>query len=404
MKTLFQIHVVANSGSTGRIAEELGKLAIKNGWHSYIAYGRWACPSQSQLICIGNKWDKIIHFMMSFLFDCHGLASVRATRKLVTQIKQIKPDIIHLHNIHGYYLNYEILFAYLSQSNIPVVWTLHDCWSVTGHCVHFQNIGCNKWKIKCESCPNTASYPKSLFLDNASNNYKKKCKSFTSVKKMTIVPVCNWLGKIMEQSYLKEYNRRVIVNGIDLNVFYPCEAREKIDATWGIKGRFICLAVATVWSDTKGLSDIMTIRKKLSDQYVIIMVGVDKMQAKKLPFGIIGIEKTENANYLAELYSASDVYINPTYQDTLPTVNIEALACGTPVITYDTGGSADIIDSKTGYVVEQGRIDKFVTCISYIKKKGKDYFSLSCRRRAEQFFDKEKRYKDYILLYDEMIK
>ena len=403
VKILFQINVVANSGSTGHIAEELGRLVIAKGWKSYIAYGRWACQSQSELIRIGNSMGIFNHALKSFLSDRHGLGSTRATRKLISKIQEVKPDIIHLHNIHGYYLNYKILFNFLSTAGIPVIWTLHDCWSMTGHCVHFQNIGCNKWKSICFHCPNKHDYPKSLFWDNSRGNYIKKKHLFCSVDNLIIVPVCKWLDTIVESSFLKDLKRKIVINGIDLNVFYPQDCKEKVDVSLSINGRYMILAVATVWSRTKGLDDIFTLRQYLSEEYVIVLVGLTPKQMKGLPEGIIGIERTENIAQLVELYSATDVFVNPTYQDTLPTVNIEALACGTPVVTYNTGGSADIVDANTGLVVTRGDIKGLLASILIVIKRGNSFYKKACRSRVEKYFNKHERYKEYLYLYNQLL-
>lgn len=403
MKTLFQINVVANSGSTGRIAEELGCMVMASGWKSYIAYGRWACPSKSQLIRIGTKLDNFCHAVLSFLFDRHGFGSTRATRKLITQIEQIKPDVIHLHNVHGYYLNYKLLFKYLSLAGVPVVWTLHDCWSMTGHCVHFQNIGCDKWLTLCNNCPNKHDYPKSLFLDNSRRNYLEKKELFTSAENLTVISVCNWLDNIVSRSFLNSLPRSVITNGIDLEQFAPYGKRNTIREDLGIGSRFMLLGVATIWSSTKGIEDIFTLRKLLPESDIIVLIGLTKKQIGKLPAGIVGIERTEDVKHLARFYSEADVFINPTYQDTLPTVSIEALACGTPVVTYDTGGSTDIVSSDTGFVIERGNISSFYEAINHIKHSGKHAYTGLCRNRAVRYFNKSDRYKDYLQLYNSLI-
>ena len=403
MKTLLQINVVANSGSTGHIAEDLGRLAIDNGWRSVIAYGRWAQPSKSELIKIGNKAGIYLHGAKSMLFDKHGLGSKAATKEFVKKIDEIHPDIIHLHNIHGYYINYPILFEYLAKSNIPVIWTLHDCWSFTGHCVHFQNLGCSKWLNHCQNCPSVkqGDYPKAL-TDNSFRNFELKKAAFTSLQNLTIVPVCNWLNELLGKSFLKDYPRQTILNGIDINIFRPVDSRDRIDALYGTKGKFLCLGVATSWNATKGCNDILTFRERLGEDYAIMLVGVTKKQKESLPKGIIGIEKTENIEKLVELYSAADVVINPTYQDTFPTVNIESLACGTPLITYDTGGCKESIFPGTGVMVERGDKNRFIAEIKEMQSQGKDKFSTNCRTCAEKYFNKNDRYNDYIDLYNRL--
>ena len=192
MAVLLQINVVANSGSTGRIAEGIAEIVIDDKWTCYTAYGRWGNPSKTYLYKIGNRCAIYSHYLISKLFDMHGLGSICATKRLILKIKEIKPDLIHLHNIHGYYLNYPLLFDFLSRSDIPVVWTLHDCWAYTGHCAYYSNIDCNKWKQGCYACPNLQDYPASLFYDNSRKNYELKKKSLTSLKTLTIVTVSRW--------------------------------------------------------------------------------------------------------------------------------------------------------------------------------------------------------------------
>jgi glycosyltransferase involved in cell wall biosynthesis len=403
MNKLFLINSTANTGSTGRIAEEIGQIAIAAGWESYIAYGRHARTSQSELIKIGSDWDIRVHGLQTRLFDRHGLASTAATREFVEQIKKIKPDIIHLHNIHGYYINIEILFRYLKDANIPVVWTLHDCWPITGHCAYFTFVECDKWKTQCFSCPQKKDYPGSFFLDRSKQNHKQKRKLFTSVNDMTIVPVSNWLADIVKQSYLKDYPIRVINNGIDVNVFSP-QSGGGIRLKYRLADKFVLLGVATEWGRRKGLHDFIELSKTLKDDEIIVLVGLKEDQIKILPENIIGITRTESTQELAEFYSSADVFVNPTWEDNFPTTNLEAMACGTPVITYETGGSPEAIDELTGIVVEQGNIHKLMEAIKQIKEKGKQSYSEACVKRAHRLYRKEDRYREYIELYEELIK
>lgn len=405
MPKLFQINVVANSGSTGKIAEQVGLLARNNGWDCYMAYGRWAYNSSLKLYKIGSKKDIYLHGLKSILFDKHAFGSKKATRLLINEIQQIKPDIIHIHNIHGYYLNLPLLCDFLSEYGKPIVMTLHDCWTVTGHCVHFQDINCDKWQNGCHHCSNLKGYPKSLFIDNSQNNWNIKKKCFLKILPLlTIVPVCNWLGDIVSQSYLKEASRMVIVNGIDLNVFQPVQDASFIRAKYLLDNKFVILAVSNGWNSTKGYEDILWLRDKLSDEYVFIMVGVNPKQKNNLPKGIVGICRTENVSQLVELYSTADVFLNPTYQDTLPTVSIETLACGTPIIGYDTGGSSDIIDENVGILIERGNKEQLLHAIQQMKTIGKQYYQTKCREKALFKFDNQKCYQNYLDLYNDLLK
>jgi len=402
IEKLLQINSVVNSGSTGRIAEEIGQIAIAAGWESYIAYGRHARTSQSKLIKIGSDWDIRMHGLQTRLFDRHGLASIAATREFVEQIKKIKPDIIHLHNIHGYYINIEILFRYLKDANIPVVWTFHDCWPMTGHCAHFTFVGCEKWKTQCFSCPQKKDYPSSYFLDRSKQNHKQKRKLFTSVNDMTIVSVSNWLADIVKQSYLKDYPTLVINNGIDVNVFSP-QSRDSIRLKYGLADKFILLGVATEWGRRKGLHDFIELSKILKDDEIIVLVGLKEDQIKILPENIIGISRTESTQELAEFYSSANVFVNPTWEDNFPTTNLEAMACGTPVVTYRTGGSPEALTPKTGFVVEQGDLASIRKAIDTVKSKGKAFYSAACRERTTKMFNKNDRYAEYLQLYEQML-
>ncbi|UYU43892.1 glycosyltransferase [Bacteroides salyersiae] len=404
MPTLFQINVVANWGSTGRIAEEIGLSAIMNGWNSYIAYGRSMNKSRSHLIRIGTKWDFCWHTLQTRLFDRHGLSSKRATRRLVQEIERIKPDIIHLHNIHGYYINYKILFKYLADQNIPVVWTLHDCWNFTGHCSHFISIGCYRWKTGCFSCPLKYGYPNSWIVDRSRRNYEDKKAAFTSISNLVFVPVSVWLGNFLKDTFMKGYPVHRIYNGVDINIFHPIVSKTDTLLPYdNIKKRFIILAVASVWTVSKGYEDIKKLHALLTNDCVIIVVGLNKEQLKDIPVGIIGIERTESVQQLSELYSVADVFINPTYSDSFPTTNIEALACGTPVITYRTGGSVEAVSEDTGLIVAQGDLSGLQKAIYTIKKNGKCFYTKACRSRAVTLFNKNDRYQEYVDLYNQLL-
>lgn len=403
MRKILQINSVVNAGSTGRIAEGIGQVAINFGWKSYIAYGRFANPSQSELIKIGSKWDVYSHILQTRLFDKHGLASKRATKKFIQQIEQIKPDIIHLHNIHGYYLNYPILFEYLSKTNIPVVWTLHDCWAFTGHCAHWAFTGCDRWKSGCNGCIQQKGYPSSWFKDSSAQNYEDKRNAFTSVSNITFVPVSDWLGNFIPDTFMKGYAIYRIYNGIDLSVFQPQNKKEEIFQQYRIVTKYCVLAVTNVWTVSKGYNDLKKISSLLGNDYTLLMVGVNEKQQKELPTHIKGILRTENITQLADLYAVADVFVNPTYADSFPTTNLEALACGTPVITYRTGGSPEAISSETGLVVEQGDIQGLVKAIEKICQKGKDTYSKACRDRAVQYFNKEERFQEYVDLYNQIL-
>ena len=393
MPKLLQINVTSNWGSIGKIAEQIGQCAMRHGWESYVAYGRMQNPSKNKLIKIGTMADVYRHYATQRLLDNEGLCSSRATRRFLKTVDEIKPDIVHLHNIHDHYLNYRLLFSYLAERQIPVVWTFHDCWAFTGHCFHFVTKNCERWKTECHDCPLGHEYPNTL-LDRSRQNFQLKKKLFSNHPNLTIVACSDWIRDFAAQSFLKQNRIEVIKNGIDLDTFKP----------YGNKSseKFRIIAVSSVWNKQKGLDDIKELRKLLDDGDEIIVVGVTKSQKQDLPNGIIGIERTNNVQELAGLYSSSNVLINPTYADTFPTVNLEALACGTPVITYRTGGSPEAIDDKTGIVVEQGDVDAMARAIAELKQH--PLSAADCRARAEAHFNRNTCFEKYIQLYNDILK
>ena len=281
--------------------------------------------------------------------------------------------------------------------DIPVVWTLHDCWPFTGHCTYFDSVSCERWKSKCHDCPLKRDYARSLFLDRSQRNYELKKSLFAANKNLHLIPVSQWLASLVKESFLKNADIQVISNGVDLSAFTLRERKND--------GKFRILGVATSWGARKGLKDFYRLREHLDSQkYEITLVGLKPKQIKELPSGIQGIERTNSVDELAQFYSDADVLVNPTYADTFPTVNLEALACGTPVVTYRTGGSPETLTSETGVVVETGDIHGLVHTIENIRVKGKSSYTHACRERAEKFYNKEERFMDYIHLYERLLK
>uniref|UniRef100_UPI00123CFCFE glycosyltransferase n=1 Tax=Arenibacter lacus TaxID=2608629 RepID=UPI00123CFCFE len=352
---------------------------------------------------IGSKLSNYRHVLLTRLCDKHGYGSNSATKDLIKIIERINPDIIHLHNIHGYYINITTLFNYLSSKSFPVVWTLHDCWAFTGHCVHFESVGCNKWETLCENCPQTKQYPKSYYIDNSKNNYLDKKKLFNSVNNLTIVPVSYWLQNLLTQSFLKNNPIQTIQNGIDLSIFIN-KNLQSFRENYNIQDKYIFLGVASVWGSGKGYVDFLKLAQKLEPDEVIVLVGLTKKQMFDLPVGVIGIEKTQNKEQLAEIYATSNIFLNLTYADTFPTTNLEALACGTPIITYNTGGSPEAISEDTGFVVPPGDIVAVRKCLNKLKKHTKSHYAAVCRERALKFFDKNVKYESYYHLYNAQLK
>nr|WP_302215937.1 glycosyltransferase [uncultured Prevotella sp.] len=376
---------------------------MSHGWESHVAYGRWANPSSSQLYHIGSMMDERIHGVGSRLFDNHGLMSKRATIQLLNYVEQLNPDIIHLHNIHGYYLNYPELFSFFSQANKPVVWTLHDCWPYTGHCAHYMYVHCDRWKTHCEFCPQKRSYPASLLLDCSYRNYDMKKQAFLSVPNLTLVPVSKWLEGDLRQSFLKDCRIQQIYNGIDINVFKPQTDTKAIMEKYNIpSGKRVLLGVASNWW-RKGFEDFLQLRSLLDDKYVIVLVGLDEKRMKSLPKGVIGIRRTENVTDLCGLYSLADAFLNLTLEDNMPTTNLEALACGTPVITYRTGGSPEAIDELTGNVVMQGNLEAVCKLVESVCNRGETVYASACRQRVLDKFCSSKQFEKYYDLYCQLL-
>ena len=352
MKVLM-INVVCGIRSTGRICTDLATALEAQGHEVKIAYGRENVPEQFQkyAVRIGTDLDVKLHGVKARLLDGAGFGSKRATEKFIEWVKEYDPDVIHLHNIHGYYINVEVLFNYLKVCGKKIIWTLHDCWAFTGHTPYCDSVNCERWIQGCYECPIIKSYPAS-FVDKSKQNWKRKKEIFSGIKDLTIITPSEWLAGLVKKSFLEEYPVKVINNGIDTSRFYPIESdfRKKN----GLEGKFVLLGVATVFDDMKGYSDFLKLREMLEDEYHIVLVGLTKEQIKDLPRGILGIERTSSVRELAEIYSAADLFLNLSYCDNYPTVNIEAMSCGTPVLTYKTGGSPEIVEKYGGIIAEQG--------------------------------------------------
>ncbi|MCC8187854.1 MAG: glycosyltransferase [Bacteroides sp.] len=399
-RKILQINVTANTGSTGQIAEEIGQLVLAAGWQSYIAYGRAARSSRSDLVKIGSSADNLWHGLQSRLLDRQGLGSRSATDKLIRTIEHISPDLIHLHNIHGYYLNYKILFHYLSRKDIPVVWTFHDCWPFTGHCCYYTSGDCDKWKEGCHHCPLKTSYPASLFADRSEKNYRDKKMSFTSLKDLTIVCVSKWLTAQVKQSFFSRYPIRTLYNGLDTRVFAP---QPGIKETSHCGKQFMILGVAHIWDARKGLRDFLHLSEYLLPDETIWLVGLSASQMRGLPENIRGMGRTENRAQLARLYALADVYINFSDQETFGLTIAESLACGTPAIVYDATACPEIVSPQTGFVIPLHDVAGAVEAMRTVKAKGKAAYTRACRQRATELFDKDHRYGDYIKLYRKLL-
>lgn len=402
MKVLI-INASCGNGSTGRIVADLYHMLRNKGHFCKIAFGHGEprMVPYEDTIRVNNKWGYYIHNVLGKLFDRAGFFSRQKTKKFVKIIEEYKPDLIHLHNLHGFWINIDILFKELRKLNIPIVWTLHDCWAYTGHCSHYTTNKCYKWVDGCHACQHLDVYPRSYFVDNSRNNYLKKKVLFTSVDKMTIVTPSKWLAGEVKKSFLDKYPVTPIPNGIDLKTFSRKEfvSRKK----FGIpEKKKVLLAVSFVWNKEKGLDDLIELSKKIDkDEYVMVIVGLSARQKETilLPPTIIAIERTSNIDDLVELYSLSDVFLNPSYQETMGMVTAEAIACGTPVIVYDKTAVPEIVDPQSGFVVEAGDITAMKEKIEKALDLNKESIS-----KCAMKFEKNNQYEKYYTIYKSTIK
>ena len=403
MPKVLQINVVANWGSTGRIAEQIGEKAMARGWESYVAYGRWKNPSKSHLIKIGFGWEGRIHHHLTKVTDKHGLYSSWATHRFIRKVKKIKPDIVHLHNIHGGYINYRILFDYLRKANISVVWTLHDCWSMTGHCTHFVGANCQKWQTQCHDCPLLGTYPRAK-RDNSRNNYNIKREVFTSLgEKLHLVSVSKWLNSVVDKSFFvgSGAQQHIIYNGIDSSLFTPQleAAKSQLD----LPNKKILLALATSWSRSKGLSDFLQLAEMLPEEYQLVLVGLPQELIDSLPKGIIARSRTQCIDELVRYYSVADVVLNLSRAESFGLTTVEGLACGTPSVVYNTTASPELVTPQTGRVVEQGDLGGVVKAVEELCAEDREQMRERCRKHALENFDLDKKYDMYLDLYEQLL-
>jgi len=389
-----------NYGSTGNIMLNILELAQSQGNEVMAAVPktrRTIARGTKNTTYIGGFLLRNIGLRLARISGLYGCFSLIDTLIFLKKLKKFSPDIIHLHNLHDSYINIPLLFKYIKKHKVPVVWTLHDCWSFTGHCPHFLMTKCDKWRTGCYDCPVTVDYPASM-IDSSKFMWKQKNKWFSGVDDMTIVTPSEWLAGLVKQSFLRDYHVRVINNGIDLRIFKPIISsfREK----YRINNQYIVLGVALGWDKRKGLDVFIDLSKTLDERFKIVLVGTNDIIDNDLPSNIISIHKTYNQSELAEIYSSSDVFVNPTREDNFPTVNLEALGCGTPVITFETGGSPEMLSYTCGSVVSCNDMDKLKIEIVRICVE-KPYSSGACRMQAINY-DKNNCFKKYVDLYNNL--
>lgn len=396
---ILQINTVYAEGSTGKIAKEIHDICKKHNIECISAY-RYTQKFNTKFedsVEISSPMDSRIHGLLSRITMFKGAFSVFKTIKFIKTVEKYSPDIIHLHNLHGSYINIPILFRYIRKNQIPVVWTLHDCWSFTAICSHFSMEKCEKWITGCNKCPQRKTLSLSL-TDNTSIVWKFKKYYFTSFKNITFVTPSNWMKNLINQSFFKDYPVVTINNGIDLNLFKPTSS--DFITKYNLKDKYIVLGVAFEWNYKKGLDVFIKLANILPDKYKIVLVGVKEEIISQLPLNILCIKKTNNQSELAKIYTAADVFVNPTREETLGLVNIEALACGTPVVTFYTGGSPECIDNTCGSAVNIDDIDTLTTEIIRICTTH-PYYEKECIKHAT-LFDKNNKLKEYIELYKQI--
>ena len=400
MKVLQINQTYRNGGSTGRIVYELLLTQQKAGIDGFVIYGYsdGEAMDDNSLCLQRNMIRRKLNILFTRLYDVHGFYNEYETKVLLQYLEKIRPDVIHLHNIHNHYVHVGRLFDFIKKNDIPVVWTLHDCWPFTGHCAYFDYAHCDKWKVGCYHCPSLRDYPPTWFIDRTDKNYILKKNTFTGVKNLTLVTPSRWLANLTRESFLKEYPVETINNGIDTNVFRPIE--NNVKERLGISNKKMMLAMASVFDRRKGTDYLLELPQLLNDDEVLVLVGLSENQKKLFPQErCIGIGRTNSVEELAGFFSAADVYINPTLEDNFPTTNIESLACGTPVVTFNTGGSPESVNGIVGCVVERGDLQGLLKSVREVTSKGKNYYSVNCVEKAHKLFNKDIQYMKYIELY-----
>lgn len=399
MKVL-QINARVDRGSVARITKGIHQELIKEKYSGKIAYGRGTVSGlkKNDTIKIGTNFECERHALLSRITDKTGFYSKKGTIHFIKEIDYYKPDIIHMHGNYGYYINIKFLFEYLSNLRIPVIITLHSCWDFTGHCCYFDYVKCEKWKKSCHNCPQKKEYPKSYFLDSSSWNYKNKKRLLNSISNMTLVAPSYWMAQTVRESFLSSFPVKVIHNGIDLEKF-KSKRNKYFKNKYLCEGKSVLLGVANNWEKRKGLDTFIRLSKELPAGFQIILVGLTKEQRKRLPNNIIGLTQTDSIDELVELYSNASVFLNPTLEDNFPTTNLEALACGTPVITYNTGGSSECLNKDCGKVIDRGDYQSLKQCIIT-----HDYPNnrMACIKQSKKF-NQEEKFKKYLDLYRSLI-
>jgi len=387
-----QINATCSSGSTGKITHAVSRLLTEKGIENYILYSQGQTGGENALRFMSDREGKV-QALKSRVLGNYGFNSRSATKRLILELERIKPDIVHLHNLHSHDLHLGMLFRYFKENKTKLYWTFHDCWAFTAYCPYFDLAGCEKWKSGCHNCSQRKQF--SWFFDRSSTLYQRKKELFSGLD-LTIITPSAWLAELVSQSFLAGYPVKVINNGIDLDTFRPRESDFR--KQHGLEDKFVILGVAFGWGERKGLDVFKTLAERLDDRFRIVLVGTNDAIDKTLPKQIISIHRTENQEALAALYTAADLFVNPTREENYPTVNMESLACGTPVVTFRTGGSPEMLCDSCGLVVERGDVEGMLQTILTIEK-DKPFSKEACLKKAKDF-DAMTRYREYVALYE----
>ena len=392
------INSVAGYGSTGRLTDQLAGM---DGVEGKIYFGRKKNLSERESFRMTSFPGNVNHALQTFLFDRQALSNTKETERMLEDLDAFHPDLIHLHNLHGYYIDIRPLFQYLRNKDIPVIWTLHDCWSFTGHCAHYEAVGCDKWKTGCDHCPQLWPYYPTFYGGNVKNNYRIKKELFTSLGvRLHLTVPSEWLKEQVEMSFLKDTECTVIPNGIDLNVFRPAVSSFRKDHN--LEGKYLITACSSIWTKRKGFDQLADLSHRMPENTVLCVIGVTRKQAKQLSEDTIAIERTDSVHQLAEIYSASDLFINPTQEESFSLVNVESQACGCPVCTYRSGGSTEMVTEKTGIVLRKNDLEGIRQAIVNMSLGMLSFRKEDCIENASRF-SKENMYRGYMNLYQRLM-
>ena len=382
-----QINTVIGRGSTGRICVEIADSLEPYGVETYIAYG-YGKPVYKNSYRIGSYIENKLHNAISRLFGFQGAGSYFSTWRFLFYLNKLKPDIVHLNNLHGNYINYPLLLKYISKNDIPVVWTMHDCWAYTGKCAHYVNVNCLKWKDQCRKCPNVRTYPPSLLFDMSSKGFNIKKKLYLNLQNVVMVGVSDWIKNEAAQSILSSFTITRIYNWVDCDVFKPYEKNNSLFVKYGINpAKFIILGVCGRYSKWKGAESWKYLSKRIADDCQIVLVG--NMEAGNEITNVVHIPYVDSPASLARIYSLADVFCNLSEAESFGKTTAEALACGTPIVVYNTTACPELVGDGCGYVCNLNDYEDVFKKIMMIKKTGKRLFSDNCLKYARNSFSKD---------------